>query len=94
MSRARYKPPLGWQDTACWGALLAAIYVLLAAAMFGFSLVCLQVVLAGRFKTVDRPFGLDVLMRFHKAMGVGGALALEPPAAAGLGPSKLAAFVL
>jgi len=86
---------IGWQDTACWGAFLAVIYVLLAAApvllaladnpsaggsaavqaalaaaMFGFSLICLQVVLAGRFKTVDRPFGLDVLMRFHKAMGI------------------------
>ena len=46
------------------------VEIALAGAMFGFSLICLQVLLAGRFKIIDRPFGLDVLMRFHKSMGV------------------------
>jgi predicted ferric reductase len=46
------------------------VEIALAAALFGFSLICLQVLLAGRFKTIDRPFGLDVLMRFHKSMGL------------------------
>ncbi|AQT69548.1 Phenol hydroxylase P5 protein [Anaerohalosphaera lusitana] len=40
-----------------------------AAALTGFSLICLQVLLAGRFHGVDRPFGLDCVMNFHKAMG-------------------------
>lgn len=42
----------------------------LITAMIGFSLLCLQVILAGRFKTVDRPFGLDVVMQFHRKMAV------------------------
>ncbi len=46
------------------------VEIALAAAMFAFSLICLQVLLAGRFQTIDRPFGLDILMRFHKSMGV------------------------
>ena len=54
--------------------------IALAAGMLGFSLLCLQVLLAGRFKTVDRPFGLDVLMKFHKAMAVvAGCLLLSHP---------------
>jgi len=32
--------------------------------------VVLQVVLAGRFRRLDAPFGLDRLMQFHKAMAV------------------------
>lgn len=42
----------------------------LAAALLGFSLLAMQAVLAGRFHTVDSPFGLDVVMRFHKSMAV------------------------
>ncbi len=48
----------------------AIIKLSLIIAMIGFSLLCLQVVLAGRFKTLDRPFGLDMVMRFHKSMAV------------------------
>lgn len=39
-------------------------------ALLGFSLMALQFALAGRFKAVDRPFGLDAVMRFHKRMGM------------------------
>jgi predicted ferric reductase len=46
------------------------VEIAFAAAMLSFSLICLQVLLAGRFKTMDRSFGLDILMRFHKSMGV------------------------
>ena len=44
--------------------------IALTMAMMGFSLLCLQVLLAGRFKTLDRPFGLDVVMLFHKKMAL------------------------
>ncbi len=44
--------------------------IALAMAMTGFSLLCLQVILAGRFKTFDRPCGLDVVMLFHKKMAL------------------------
>ena len=64
----------------------------LGAALLGFSLLTLQVCLAGRFKTVDRPFGLDRVMRFHKAMAiVAGVLLLSHPLllSAGLGQWRL-----
>jgi predicted ferric reductase len=38
--------------------------------LLGFSLMVLQVVLAGRFISIDRPFGLDRVMRFHRTMGI------------------------
>ncbi len=40
------------------------------AALVGFALMALQVILAGRFRFVDRRFGLDVVMRFHRRMGM------------------------
>lgn len=46
------------------------VEISLAAGLTGFSLLCLQVLLAGRFKAIDRPFGLDILMQFHKYMGM------------------------
>ncbi|MFW6145911.1 MAG: ferric reductase-like transmembrane domain-containing protein [Planctomycetota bacterium] len=42
----------------------------LGAALLGFSLLALQPILAGRFHWLDRPFGLDTVMRFHKAMAI------------------------
>jgi predicted ferric reductase len=40
------------------------------AALVGFTLVGLQVVLAGRFKFLDRPFGLDMVTFFHQRIAV------------------------
>ncbi len=37
----------------------------LASGLIGFALLTLQAVLASRFKWLDYPFGLDVVMRFH-----------------------------
>jgi len=52
----------------------------LGAVLLGFSLLTLQVVLAGRFHWLDRPFGLDVVMQFHKAMAIlAGVLLLSHP---------------
>ena len=46
----------------------------------GFSILALQVALAGRFKFIDQPFGLDQAMWFHKLMAiVGGVLLLLHP---------------
>jgi predicted ferric reductase len=39
-------------------------------ALMGFMLLVLQAVLAGRLKAVERPFGFDILIRFHKYMGL------------------------
>lgn len=39
-------------------------------ALLGFVVLILQPVLAGRFKWIERPFGLDILFRYHKYMGV------------------------
>jgi predicted ferric reductase len=39
-------------------------------ALMGFMLLALQVVLAGRFKGVEQPFGFDILIRYHKHMGL------------------------
>lgn len=36
----------------------------------GFMILVLQPVLAGRFKVIERPFGLDMVLRFHKYMAV------------------------
>jgi hypothetical protein len=41
-----------------------------AAGLLAFSLLALQVVLAGRFKLLDRAFGLDAVTRFHRSMGI------------------------
>ena len=45
-------------------------------ALTGFTLLILQVALSARIKFVNRVFGLDVIMRFHKHMGIFAALLL------------------
>ena len=35
-----------------------------------FAILCLQPVLVARLKWIERPFGMDILSRFHKSMGV------------------------
>jgi len=59
-------------------------------ALAGFTVICLQVVLTGRFRVVERAFGPNVLVRFHRRMGIGaGALLtghLAVLALSGLGP--------
>jgi predicted ferric reductase len=63
------------------------------AALTGFTLVVLQVVLAGRFRRLDAPFGLDRLMQFHKAMAVlAGGLLLAHPILISLGLGSFALF--
>ena len=49
-------------------------------ALLGFMILTLQVILAGRFKWVEKPFGLDILIRFHKQMALfaAGLLLLHP----------------
>jgi predicted ferric reductase len=55
-------------------------------ALSAFMILCLQVVLAGRFALVERPFGLDVLVRFHRRMAlVAGVLLLCHPLLLALG---------
>jgi predicted ferric reductase len=39
-------------------------------ALVAFVVLCLQAVLAARAKWIERPFGLDMVFRFHKAAGV------------------------
>ena len=39
-------------------------------ALMGFMLLALQAVLAARFKELERPFGFDTLIRFHRHMGL------------------------
>jgi hypothetical protein len=43
-------------------------------ALVGFTLLSLQFVLTARFTWIEAPFGLDVILRFNRAMG------LSPPA--------------
>jgi len=45
-------------------------------ALAGFMILALQFFLAARFKWIERPFGLDILIRYHKYMAVFGALLL------------------
>lgn len=39
-------------------------------ALVGFTMLALQFVLSARWKWIERPFGLNILFQFHKAMGV------------------------
>lgn len=56
------------------------------AALVGFALLALQVALGARFKFVDRPFGLDVVMQFHKGMAIlAGVLVLAHPVLLAIG---------
>jgi predicted ferric reductase len=43
-------------------------------ALIGFMILGLQAVLASRFKVIERPFGFDIVIRFHKYMAVFAAL--------------------
>ncbi len=46
----------------------------------GYAIVAMQPVLAARYRWIVRPFGLDVLLRFHRSMGfVAGLLLLAHP---------------
>ncbi len=57
-----------------------------AAGLMGFALLALQVALSARLKPIDGPFGLDVVMHFHKSMAVlAGVLLLLHPLLLGLG---------
>lgn len=38
--------------------------------MVGFMILAFQIVLAGRFKALTRPFGLDMVLRYHRHMAV------------------------
>jgi predicted ferric reductase len=63
------------------------------AALLGFTLLVMQVVLAGRFRNLDAPFGLDWVMQFHKAMAfLAGSLLLAHPILISLGYGSLALF--
>lgn len=39
-------------------------------ALIGFTILLLQIVLAGRFKWITKPFGLDIVIRFHNYMAL------------------------
>ncbi|MFW6055596.1 MAG: ferric reductase-like transmembrane domain-containing protein [Thermodesulfobacteriota bacterium] len=49
-------------------------------ALIGFMILCLQFLLAARVKWIERAFGLDILIRFHKSMALtaAGLLLLHP----------------
>ena len=49
-------------------------------ALVGIAIVNFQILLAGRFKCIERPFGLDILIRYHKHMAILGTslLVLHP----------------
>ncbi|HTY24801.1 MAG TPA: ferredoxin reductase family protein [Desulfomonilaceae bacterium] len=50
-------------------------------ALSGFAILALQPVLVARLKWIERPFGMDIVSRFHKSMGVFATLLLisHPP---------------
>ena len=41
-----------------------------SAGLIGFMMLTLQPLLAGRFTWIDRPFGLDIVIRFHRHMAI------------------------
>jgi predicted ferric reductase len=84
---------LPWFGGAGWGALLCAVYPLLAiaplvalralnrdvyystatalgvnCALVGFTLLSMQFLLTARLSWIEAPFGLDLILRFHRAM--------------------------
>jgi predicted ferric reductase len=84
-----------WFYKPSWGALLCAVYPVLAiaplvglhaidsdadhslvtqfginCAMVGFTLLSLQFILTARLKWIEGPFGLDLILRFHRAMAL------------------------
>jgi predicted ferric reductase len=67
----------------------------LAAGLMGFSLLTLQVALSARFRFIDRAFGHDVVIKFHKAMAVfAGVLLLCHPLSFALQRKSLILFTL
>jgi len=63
------------------------------AALLGFSLLALQPVLASRFHWLDRPFGLDIVVHFHKAMAIlASVLLLSHPSFLALGAGNMKLF--
>lgn len=49
-------------------------------ALCGYAIVAMQPVLAARYRWIERPFGLDVVYRFHRSMGIAaGVLLLAHP---------------
>ena len=39
-------------------------------ALVGFTIIAMQFVISARWKWIERPFGLNILFHFHKAMGI------------------------
>ncbi len=64
-----------------------------AAALTGFTILVLQTVLAARWKCTSRPFGLDIVLRFHRNIAIfAGVLLLAHPvllAAGGAGFARV-----
>lgn len=57
-----------------------------AAALVGFAMLALQVALSARLRVLEAPFGLDIVMQFHKGMAVlAGLLLLSHPFLLSLG---------
>lgn len=66
-----------------------------ATGLIGFSILVLQFVLSARFKFLDRAFGLDKLMSFHKWMAIiGGILILLHPAFLALNTKNFFLFTM
>jgi predicted ferric reductase len=89
------RQPLPWFAGAGWGALLCAVYPLLAVAplvalhvldpdpdhtlvtqlgvncaLVGFTLLSMQFLLTARLPWIEAPFGLYLVLRFHRAMAL------------------------
>jgi predicted ferric reductase len=65
----------------------------LGTALVGFSIIALQVILGSRIKMLDRAFGLDKVMMFHRKMGVVAAvLLLSHPVLIAMGHGSLKLF--
>mgnify|MGYP003115874480 CR=1 FL=1 len=45
-------------------------------ALCGYAILALQPILAARYRWIERPFGLDIVYRFHRGMGVAAGLLL------------------
>jgi predicted ferric reductase len=65
----------------------------LGAALVGFSIIALQVMLGSRIRTLDRAFGLDKVMIFHRKMGIVAVmLLLSHPVLVAIGRGSLTLF--
>lgn len=82
-----------WLSPVTNGELLSELGK--GAALLGFSMLVLQFVLSARLPWLDRPFGLDAVMHFHKGMGIlAGALLLLHPVLLALGHGNWSIFGL